>query len=69
MFLSEDVQKARAFGEFIGRFATWTFGTNDAIALTKHLAWYNTMVTKVEDHVMELQKVIQAPNTESKSKK
>ena len=69
MFLSEDVQKARAFGEFIGRFATWTLGTNDAIALTKHLAWYNTMVTKVEDHVMELQKVIQAPNTESKSKK
>lgn len=69
MFLSEDVQKARAFGEFIGRFASWSFGTNDAIALTKHLAWYNTMVAKVEDHVMELQKVIQAPAEPVKGKK
>lgn len=56
MFLSEDVQKAKAFGEFIATKAKWDLSTGEAIALNKHFIFYNQVVQKIEDHVLELQK-------------
>jgi hypothetical protein len=56
MFLSEDVQKAKSFGEFISTKAKWDLTTSEAIILNKHFVFYNQIVQKIEDHVLELQK-------------
>lgn len=66
MFLSEDVQSARAFGEFIHKHAKWELSTGDTITLTRHFSWYNSVVKKIEEHIFELQKVIQPPKEEAK---
>ena len=61
MFLSEDVTKAIAFGEFVRKKAKWDISSEEAIELTKHLAWYNGLVKKVNDHVLELRRTFEAP--------
>ncbi len=61
MFLSEDVQKAVAFGDFISKYAKWDVSTSDALQLNRHFIWYNSVVKKIEEHVLELQKVIELP--------
>lgn len=59
MFLSEDVQKAKAFGEFISTKASWNLTTAEAIMLNKHFIFYNQVVQKIEEHVLELQKTFE----------
>ena len=67
-FLSEDVMKARAFGEFINQHGRWNLTTSEAIQLTKHLAWYNSIIKKIEDHIFEVQRKIEKPvETEKKT--
>lgn len=61
MFLSEDVTKATAFGDFVRRQARWEISTEQAIELTKHLAWFNGLVRKIDEHVLELKKTFEAP--------
>jgi len=61
MFLSEDVTKAAAFGDFVRKRAKWEMSTEEAIELTKHLAWYNGMVRKIDEHVLELKRTFEAP--------
>jgi hypothetical protein len=68
MFLSEDVQKAQAFGEFLHKHAKWELATPDVLQLNKHFAWFNYMVTKINDHVLELQKVHKAPEDKAEPK-
>lgn len=69
MFLSEDVQKAKAFGDFISRCAEWKLSTADALNLNRHFAWYNTVVQKIEEHVLELQKTFEKPKEDTSIKK
>lgn len=69
MFLSEDVQKAKAFGDFISRCAKWDLTTADALNLNRHFAWYNQVVQKIEDHVLELQKSFEKPKDDTSTKK
>jgi hypothetical protein len=59
MFLSEDVQKAKSFGDFITTKAKWDLTTAEAIQLNKHFIWYNQVVLKIEEHVLELQKTFE----------
>ena len=66
MFLTEDLQKCMAFGEFIHKHAKWELTTADAVSLNRHFAWYNSLVKKVEEHILELQKVIKAPESSEK---
>lgn len=68
MFLSEDVQKAVAFGDFISKNAKWELTTGDALALNRHFIWYNSVVKKIEEHVLELQKVIEMPKDKPAAK-
>lgn len=58
MFLTEDLQKAIAFGEFIKKHAHWRLTSTTAIDLAKHFAAYNTFLKKIEDHILEVQRVI-----------
>lgn len=67
-FLSEDKEKAYAFGAFLGKHANWQLNTNEAIELTKHLTWYNTLPAKIESHIFEIQKTYQAPVENKKAK-
>jgi hypothetical protein len=60
MFLSEDVTKAAAFGDFVRKRAKWEMSTEEAIELTKHLAWYNGLIRKIDEHVLELKKTFEA---------
>lgn len=70
MFLSEDVTKAAAFGDFVRKRARWDMSTEEAIELTKHLAWYNGLIRKIDEHVLELKRTFEAPKpAESKGKK
>jgi hypothetical protein len=61
MFLSEDVTKAIAFGDFVKKHAKWSMSTEQAIELTKQLAWYNGLVRKIDEHVLELKRTFEAP--------
>lgn len=61
MFLSEDVTKATAFGDFIRKKSKWEMSTDEAIELTKHLAWYNGLIRKIDQHVFELKRTFEAP--------
>jgi hypothetical protein len=60
-FLTEDKEKALAFGNFIAKNATWNLSTQEACDLTKHFAWFNSLVKKIEDNIFELQKVHNPP--------
>lgn len=62
-FLTEDVLRAQAFGAFIKQHGRWNLTTDEAIQLTKHLAFYNSLVKKIEDHVFEVQRKIEKPST------
>lgn len=69
MFLTEDVQKAKAFGEFIATKANWNLSTAEAINLNKHFIFYNQIVQKIEEHVLELQKTYEAKKEDTAPKK
>lgn len=56
-FLSEDKEKAVRFSQFLIQHAKWNVDTAQACELTKHLAWFNTLVPKIESHIFEVQKV------------
>jgi hypothetical protein len=62
-FLSEDKEKAYAFGAFLAKHARWELTTQESCDLTKHLAWYNTLPGKIESHIFEIQKSYQAPDS------
>lgn len=64
-FLTEDLEKARLFGEFIFDKAKWDLKTGEAFQLQKHFAWYTALNKKIESHIFELQKVINAPSPET----
>lgn len=68
-FLSEDKEKAVQFFQFIIKQAKWDVSTADAMELNKHLLWFQGCVKKIEDHIFELSKVVEAPEIKPESKK
>jgi hypothetical protein len=69
VFLSEDVEKAKAFGNFISKHARWDMTTDEAIMLNRHLAWFNALVGKVNDHVLEVVRQVGKPVSQAKAAK
>ena len=51
---SEDVEKARSLGKFLKDKANWDLSTKEVIELFQHLMWYNTLVQKLQDNIIEL---------------
>ena len=64
-FTTADIEKCNAFGEFINKFANWDVSTVEAIKLTKHLGWYNSLLPKIKAHIAELTAVVD-PNKDKK---
>lgn len=62
-FLSEDKEKAIQFLQFVIKHSKWELSTQDAMDLNKHLIWYQGCIKKIEDHIFEIAKVHQAPES------
>lgn len=71
MFTKEQVAAAREFGDFLNRKAKFDgLSIADTLQLVKHLQNYNKFVTTMEEHIFQVEKVVQsspeAPTKKSK---
>ena len=68
-FTEEDVKNLKTFLEFLRDHASFKVDLEEALRLGKYVAFMHAHMRKVNDHVMELVKVHEAPPAEAKSKK
>ncbi len=64
-FTDDDVEQARGFGKFIQAKAEMKLSIPEAVQLNRYLAFYNQLTRKIEAHVMELKKIVTAPEESS----
>ena len=65
-FTKEDVTAAREFGQYINEYANWNINTKILLKITRMLAWYNKIISKMEGHIFEIEKVIDNRTDEEK---
>lgn len=69
-FAKDDKEKSIAFWSFMMEHARFDVTMKDAITLSQHLNWYNSLPAKIEDHVFEVEKITQTqPKEEVKDQK
>lgn len=69
-FTQDDVTKLEEFGKFLISKAVFNnISIQEAVALNRHLQFYNQIVKKVQDSIFEITKVTQADETKPTGKK
>lgn len=68
-FTDEDVRNLKLLGEFLKVKGKFTVDIPDVVDFYKLLVWYNNHTIKVNDHIMELKRVITEPKPEETAAK
>ena len=67
MFTEDQVKQAKEFGQFIARKAKFDqMTTAECIELVKHFQFYNKLVVQLEDHILDIKKIVEKPAKKSK---
>lgn len=56
-FTEDDVSQMRLFGQFLQSFAKFNVSIPEAIQLHKFLVFYNSITSKIENHIMEVKSI------------
>jgi hypothetical protein len=67
-FLEEDVKNLQGFLQFVADKATFTLDMSDAVQLAKYRVFGAELLKKINDHVLELKNIIEAPKPKRKAK-